>query len=60
MPSEAQVRSNTCRPVGVLALAVKRSVNWLALSVRTLLIVIGAACLRRRRKSLLLASVWSR
>ena len=35
---------------------VKRSVNWLPLSVRIALILIGAARLSRRRKSVLLLS----
>lgn len=45
--------------VGALVLLVKRSVNWLLLSVSSLSSFIGAAVCSRRRKSVLLASLRS-
>lgn len=42
-----------------LSPAVKRSVNWLPLSVNSLMILTGHACCTFARKSTLLLSVWS-
>jgi hypothetical protein len=44
---------------GSFFLLVKRSVNWLPLSVSSLTILIGQACFTLIRKSVLLLSDWS-
>ena len=43
--------STTWQPVDVLVLLVKRSLNWLPLSVRTFAVVLQAPQWRRHRKS---------
>jgi hypothetical protein len=61
MPNCSHRRSTTCSPLGFffLLLLVKRSVNWLPLSVSSLQILIGQAAFTLAKKSTLLLSVWS-
>ena len=59
IPNSLQTKSNSCFPVDDFVAPADRSVNWLPLSVRMVLIFIGAARFNRRRKSELLLLDWS-